>query len=420
MRYIEEREQTPVVGEYDVIVAGGGVAGVAAALAARRAGCSVLLIEKSLMLGGLATLGLINYFVPMCNGRGVPIIGGMCEELMRLAIRRGFDTLPDCWRDGGPAPDSRERYATRFSANIFALELSALLDDEGIELLYDALAVRPVMAQQRCEGVVVESKGGREFYGAGVVIDATGDADLLHRAGVPTVQGRNYFTYLGTAIDIEHCRCAAQSGRIQDALYGISGGHANLYGGGHPEGMPLIGGVDAHEITRYIIDNHRLLLAQLDEAQRAECDVVQLPGMPQFRTTRRLDGDYVLAPEDAYRHFDDSIGAICDFDRRDYLFEVPLRCIARRDWPNLITAGRSASAREYAWDVLRVIPPAIVTGQAAGQAAAHALEQHCGVADVDICRLQRALNDAGLMIHFDDALLPAGPDAGEHVASDHI
>ena len=92
-----------------------------------------------------------------------------------------------------------------------------------------------------------------------------------------------------------------------------------------------------------------------------------------------------------------------------------MRCIARRDWPNLITAGRSASAREYAWDVLRVIPPAIVTGQAAGQAAAHALEQHCGVADVDICRLQRALNDAGLMIHFDDALLPAGPDAGEHV-----
>ena len=86
MRYIEEREQTPVVGEYDVIGAGGGVAGVAAALAARRAGCSVLLIEKSLMLGGLATLGLINYFVPMCNGRGVPIIGGMCEELMLSLI----------------------------------------------------------------------------------------------------------------------------------------------------------------------------------------------------------------------------------------------------------------------------------------------------------------------------------------------
>ena len=108
---------------------------------------------------------------------------------------------------------------------------------------------------------------GANSIARGVVIDATGDADLLYRAGVPTVQGGNYFTYLGTAIDIEHCRRAAQSGRIQDALYGISGGHANLYGGGHPEGMPLIGGVDAHEITRYIIDNHRLLLAQLDEAQ---------------------------------------------------------------------------------------------------------------------------------------------------------
>lgn len=420
MRYIEEQARTPVAGEYDVVIAGGGVAGVAAALSARRAGCRVLLIEKSLTLGGLATLGLINYFVPMCNGRGTPIIGGLCAELMRLAIRRSYDTLPGCWRDGGPAPGARERYATRYSANIFALELSALLDDEGVELLYDALAVRPVVDGQRCAGVVVESKGGRAFYGAGVVIDTTGDADLLYRAGAPTVQGGNYFTYIGMAIDIEHCRRAAQSGRIQDAYCGISGGHANLYGGGQPEGRPLISGVDAREITRYIIDNHRLILAQLDESTRGERDVVQLPGMPQFRTTRRLDGDYTLAPEDAYRHFEDSIGAICDFDRRDYLFEVPLRCIARRDWPNLITAGRSASARDYAWDVLRVIPPAIVTGQAAGLAAAHALEQGCGVAEVDVNRLQRALSDGGLMIHFDDALIPTGPGAGEHVVSDHI
>ena len=66
--------------EYDVIVCGGGVAGVAAAITAREQGASVLLVEKSNILGGLGTLGLINLFVPMCNGRGKQIIFGLCVK----------------------------------------------------------------------------------------------------------------------------------------------------------------------------------------------------------------------------------------------------------------------------------------------------------------------------------------------------
>ena len=413
MAYIEETNRVPVAGEYDVVVAGGGVAGIAAALSARRAGKSVLLLEKSCKLGGLATLGLINLFVPLCNGRGTAIIGGMCEELLRLSIRRGYDSLPDAWRDGKAQPGERSRYVTRFSPDIFAMELSALLDDEGVALLYDSLAVRPVMRGERCEGVMVESKGGLEFYRAAMIVDATGDADLLFRAGVPTVQGGNYFTYMGQAIDLEHCRKALESGNVNDAMYTVAGGAASLYGTGHPEGMPLIGGVDAREISRYIIDNHKLILEKLRPGERFERDVVQLPGMPQFRTTRHIRGDYTLRVEDAYRHFEDSVGAICDFDRRDYLFEVPLRCMTDRRYPNFITAGRSASAEGYAWDVLRVIPPAILTGQAAGLIAARALDEGRSAADVDIAGLQRALSAARVMIHFDDALIPKGADAGE-------
>lgn len=83
------------VKDYDIIVAGGGVAGVAAAVSAKRMGKSVLLIEKTIGLGGLATSGLINLFVPLCNGRGVQIIRGMAEEMLRHAVRYGYDTIPE-------------------------------------------------------------------------------------------------------------------------------------------------------------------------------------------------------------------------------------------------------------------------------------------------------------------------------------
>ena len=88
--FIERTEKIPFYRNYDVIVAGGGVAGVAAALAAVREGKRVLLIEKTCILGGLATIGHINFFVPMCNGRGKQIIAGMAEELLRLSVRYGL------------------------------------------------------------------------------------------------------------------------------------------------------------------------------------------------------------------------------------------------------------------------------------------------------------------------------------------
>ena len=92
---IQWSETISAVGKYDVIVAGGGISGVAAALSAARLGKSTLLLEKNTVLGGLATIGLINFWVPLCNGRGKQIIKGMAEELLRLSIRYGFDSLSD-------------------------------------------------------------------------------------------------------------------------------------------------------------------------------------------------------------------------------------------------------------------------------------------------------------------------------------
>lgn len=104
---------------HDVIVVGGGVAGVASALAARRLGASVLLLEKRCELGGLATAGLVNLFVPLCNGRGIPIMRGMAEEFLRSSVKFGFDSLNEAWKDGVPEETTNLRYATFFSAKIF-------------------------------------------------------------------------------------------------------------------------------------------------------------------------------------------------------------------------------------------------------------------------------------------------------------
>ena len=104
----------PVCGEYDVIVAGGGLAGVAAAVSAKRMGKSVLIVEKTVGFGGLGTIGLINLFVPMCNGRGTQIIKGMCQEMVELSTQYSYDNIPDDWKNGEPGEgNTKERYYTK-------------------------------------------------------------------------------------------------------------------------------------------------------------------------------------------------------------------------------------------------------------------------------------------------------------------
>ena len=99
MKTLVERLETPVREETDVLVVGGGIAGVAAALAARRAGARVLLLEKQALLGGLATNGLISWYEPLCDGQGHQLIYGLAEELLRLSFRYGDDSLPEIWKD---------------------------------------------------------------------------------------------------------------------------------------------------------------------------------------------------------------------------------------------------------------------------------------------------------------------------------
>ena len=160
MKEITYSKSIPVKKRYDVIVCGGGVAGVAAAVSSAQNGLSTLLLEKSNILGGLGTLGLINLFVPMCNGRGKQIIFGLAEKWLRMSAELGWDTIPDDWKNGEPKTPTEQRYIQRYSPAIFAYQLTNEIKKSGADILFDCMAVDPIMDGNICTGVITESKGG--------------------------------------------------------------------------------------------------------------------------------------------------------------------------------------------------------------------------------------------------------------------
>jgi len=400
MKIVEQKQ-------YDIFVAGGGVAGVAAALQAARCGKKVLIAEKCVQLGGLATAGLVNLFVPMCNGRGTQIIKGMADEFLRLSIKYGYDDMPVEWQNGEPGQGkTNKRLVTHFSAPIFALALRKLVDDHGIDVLFDTVVTDVEQENGHIHAAILFNKSGYTRVTAKIFIDTTGDCDLLTYAGIPTVKRGNYHTYAGITLTLDTCQKAVEAGDVAKLYFDTPGGNATMSGQRHPEGMPLWDGTDGNNISEYFRVNQLELLERIKDQPRKERDIVMLPAMHQFRTTRHIDGNYTLTEADVYRHQPDSVCAICDAGRRDHLYEVPYGTLIRTGWDNILTAGRSAAADGWAWEVLRVIPPAILTGQAAGMAAAQAIDAGCPVTRLPLQPLQEALEKANVTIHFDDALVP--------------
>jgi hypothetical protein len=395
---VREVLETPVVESYDVVVVGGGVAGVGAALAAARAGMRCLLLEKSVLFGGLATLGLIAWYEPLCDGRGRKILGGLAEELLRLSIRYGYDSLPAAWQSGAATLPTSERYRTAFNPSSFVLALDELLSRDGVDVLLDALCVRPLMEGRRCRAVVVEEKGGRLAYGGEVFVDATGDAELFAKAGCRCVEGRNWLSYSAYLTTLELMRTAVEGDDLSLAIKGRLWG-SSWQGKGHPAGMSPLGGLTAGEITRFVLEGRSQVLEEVRGWDARRSALLALPAMAQLRTVRRIHGLTTLGDGDRGRRFEDSIGCTGDFSEAGPVYEIPYRALLGAEADNLITAGRSISAEGHAWDVTRVIPPAVMTGQAAGTAAALAIKGRSTLAELPLHPLQESLAATGVLIH---------------------
>lgn len=354
-----------------VVVIGGGIAGVAAAVAAARGGASVLLIEKSIHLGGLATGGLISWYEPLCDGEGEQMVFGIAEELIRLACRCGFNNLPQKWGGEGKYKHRDGRYSSYFSPTVFSLMLERFVRKNDVMLRFDSLAVAPVMQGNICTGVAVESANGCELFEADMVIDATGDASVFHRAGVPTVDGKNYMTYIAHGFTRKGLEKFEQDDDLCRFRQWINAG-SDMLGRGHPEGARYIAGTTTEDIMEFLTAGKERMLERIEAGEGEIMDLMALPTMPQFRTIRRIVGNTDFCAVDG-QQFSDSIGTCGDFRKQGFgkHYQIPFGALWNKNYPNLLAAGRIISAPQGdGWEVSRVIPVCALTGEAAGRSAA--------------------------------------------------
>lgn len=393
---ITDKRETIIKDTYDVIVVGGGIAGVSAAVSAAREGAKTLIVEKGIVFGGLATVGLINWYEPLCDSKGKKMIGGVAEELIQLSIKYSFDNLPDVWRNGDNKQETNKRYATHFSPTIFAMAIDEYLRNAGVEIILDCLATFPVMDGSKCEGIVAETKEGKVFYGAKVIVDATGDAGIFEKAGAPTVCGENYMSFVAHGVNAEAVSHFNKSEDMLALRKWFTAG-SDMFGNGHTEDMKKISGTTSEEITDFVLTGRKMLFDKIKDQDRKTRDVTMLPSMPQFRTIRRIVGESEFKAIDG-ESFSNSIGSCGDFrpDGAGKHYQIPFTALYNKKIDNLIAAGRIISApMGDGWEVARVIPICALTGQAAGTAASMALNKN--ITDIDVKALQQKLLQNGVI-----------------------
>ena len=371
MKSITETITTPVTLSCDVAVCGGGIAGISAALAAARRGSDVLLIEREFAPGGLATLGLVTIYLPICDGMGHQVIYGIGEELLRLSIKHGCECKrPAPWLDGGSAEEKAAvRFQAGFNGPLFMLEAEKLLRDAGVRILYGTQICSAVTDNGRIEALVIENKSGRSAVEIKkAVVDATGDADIAAFAGAGTVLYGRGNTLAGWYyfIDSKERRCRLLGGaEITDEQAAAGKKQPKLLSDRR------FTGIDGTEISEMMQMSHAATYADWEARHAADpsCLPDALASIPQLRMTRRIRG--LAAPDaDADASYADSIGVTGSWRSRGPVYELPLGCIIADGCRNLLAAGRDISVSDRMWDITRVIPVCAVTGEAAGAAAA--------------------------------------------------
>jgi hypothetical protein len=440
----EPSRETPLYGEFEVVVVGGGPAGIAAALAAGRAGRSTILIERYGFMGGAGTAAGLSTFCGLhavVYGEHVQVVHGIADDILdRLKFMDGLNAPHLTVRD----------QITAQAYDISALKIAAdeLAAEAGLEVLYHAFAVGAAMdSDDRIDAVLVETKSGRFAVRGQLFIDCSGDGDLAAWAGVPyeVGDGAGNMLYPSTMFRINGVD-PARAGRAWELLPGLMD-EAEMSGRRFPRKKPIlrpqrnplewranltqirnpngtaVSGIDAKELSFGEVEGRRQCWDVFQFIKEVtpgfeNAYIVEIAPQIGIRETRRIAGEYQLTEDDILgcRDFDDAIGVngwpveahikgdvkfvFAPSDSRGFN-QIPYRIIVPQRIENLFVAGRCASMSHEGQSSARVSGSCFIMGQAAGTAADLALESRQTPREIDVMQLKSRLEAAGAYLGHD-------------------
>ncbi len=408
---IEPERRTPVVADIDVLVCGGGFAGVCSAVGAARNGAKVLLLERYGFLGGLCTAGLVITTPPLDNGLNFEIAGRLRKE----------GAYVPCFNSGEQVAGLNLH---AIDPEILKYQFIQMLQEAGVSFWFHTYIVDVIMEDRTIKGVVIQNKAGRQAVRSKVVVDATGDGDVAALAGAPFELLKKPMTMMFNMAGVDIPKVLEKFvnwGGIREALEeGIARGEISFHLGLNPEfGSPGVyaeelvhdgelniwagnlldmNGLDPEDLTHaeVITRDHAMKLANFlrrkvhgFEKARIECTATQVG----VRATRKIIGEASPTLEGINHKTGKDVAAK---PYATWPMRLPYGCLLPRNVENLLMAGRCISAEEEAMGQLRLLPVCSSTGQAAGTAGALAIHQGILPRYLNLSSLQKTLMKQGM------------------------
>lgn len=431
--YEPERE-IEVVKEAEVVVVGGGPAGIAAAIAAARNGAETVLLERYGHLGGLASGGLVTLIMPMSDGTEKPQIAGICQEVIDRLDTIGAALHPRIKDLGSEAPDvldywknyafcvieGKIRLSVFMDPEMLKCVLNDMVEESGIKLLLHSYFVKAITENDVVKGVIIESKSGRQAVLGKVIIDTTGDGDVYASAGAPyddklDPQDRSSklaFVFrignIDTATFFEFRKNHTQQySELLEELQQLRGFTMFIRTSREDviwvnNNIPNLSGLSVEDLTWLEVDGRKRMLITHEFLKKKipgfeNSFIIDTASQIGVRCSRRLIGEHVVSTAELHSGviFPDTVVMGPDFrfnlspDHPHW--HVPYRSLVPLNVKNVLAAGRCISADPIANDLLAPIQYCFATGQAAGTAAAIAVKDETSVAQVDMRKLQKRL-----------------------------
>ena len=434
----EPSRDIKVYHEADVVVVGGGPGGHSAAVAAARNGAKTVLIERYGHLGGMASGGLVILIPHMSDGGKEPQIAGLCLEWMnRLAKIPGGMVGPKLEEVGSTDPRVLARWKNHFSTvvdgkirltwtvdpEMLKCILNDMVEEAGIKLSLHSWGTQAIVEKGTVKGVIFESKSGRQAVLGKVIIDGTGDADLLPTAGVEfdgALDAKLRSSMLALVFRVGNCDFKKYNNfREKDPKKAqeLSGELAKAAGtfflpiAGHRDDVvwvnnwiPGLKSTDVDDLTKLEVSVRKMMRQGFEFMKKnfpgfENSFILDTASQTGTRGSRRLVGEYIVTADDmnSSKKFDDAIAVIPKIGPggSGTCAYIPYRALVPAKMDGLLVAGRSFSSDKIANDSMNLIPHCAAMGEAAGTAAALAVKQGISPRKVDYKLLQKTLVKQG-------------------------